>query len=255
MKKLTIFSWGFWGWGTHAERFVKVVDTVEASRGFKPPIFVDIRIRRTGRAVNFKENTFRDIVGEKRYQWMRGLGNAAIVDDTLGEISIKDPRESKTLLDLAIESKKRDRRVIFYCACESPLYCHRHVVGTLLLKEAKKRGITLEIVEWPGGKVQHIKEKTSDDMIMKIAKGQRNYSLPDNANLRKYGAFPWGSIVELSSNLWILAFISGPIKYINHGWALPVVVKPYPKDTPDKLKKIARDYIKYEYCSRIISAS
>jgi hypothetical protein len=188
VTKLTIFSWGFWGWGTHADKFVKVVDTVEASRGFKPPIFVDIRIRRTGRAVNFKENAFRDIVGEKRYQWMRGLGNAAIVDRTLGEISIKDPREAKTLLNLAIESVKHDRRVIFYCACENPFYCHRYYVGTLLLKETKRRGLSMELVEWPGGKAQHLKEKTSDDMIMKIGKGQRNYPLSDNANLRKYGA-------------------------------------------------------------------
>ncbi len=255
MKELTIFSWGFWGWGTHAERFVKVVDRVEASRGFKPPIFVDVRIRRTGRAINFKENAFCDIVGEKRYKWMKGLGNQAIVDNTLGDLLIKDPREAKTLLDFAIESMKHYRRVIFYCACESPLYCHRHVVGTLLMKEAKKRGIILEIVEWPGGKVQHIKENTTDDIIMKIGRGQRNYPLPDNANLRKYGTLAWGSIVELSSNSLELAFISGPIKYVNHGWALPVVPAAYPKDTAiAKLKSIAWDYLKNGYGPRITKA-
>lgn len=257
MKKITIFSWGFWGWGTHAERFVNVVDHVEASRGFKPPIFVDIRIRRTGRAVEFKENTFRDIVGAKRYHWMRGLGNAAIVDKTLDDITIKDPRDAKTLLNLAIESMKRDRRLIFYCACENPFYCHRHVVGSLLLKEAKKLGITLEIVEWPGGKGQYIKEKTTDDIIMKIIKGQqKNYQLSDTINLKKYGALPWGSIVELSSNSRKIIITSGPMKYINHGWALPVVPMVYPKKniTISKLKSIAWNYFKDGYGPRITKA-
>jgi len=253
---LTIFSWGFWGWGTHAERFVKVVDQVEASRGFKPPIFVDIRIRRTGRAINFKESAFREIVSEKRYQWMRGLGNAAIADDTLEDITIKDPREAKTLLDIAIESMKHNRRVIFYCACENPLYCHRYVVGALLLKEAKRRGISLEIVEWPGGKVQHLKEKTTDDTIMKIRKGQKNYPLPDNANLKKFGTLAWGSIVELSSESFKLLIISGPIKYVNHGWALPVVPVPCPKvATSAKLKSIAWDYLKDGYGPRATKIS
>lgn len=255
MKKLTIFSWGFWGWGTHSERFVKVVDHVESSRGFKPPIFVDVRIRRTGRAIDFKENAFRDIVGENRYRWMKGLGNQAIVDDTVGDLLIKDPREAKTLLDLAINSLKLDRRVIFYCACEAPDICHRHTVGALLLKEAKKRGIALEVIEWPGGRVQYIKETTSNGMIMKIVKGQKNYPLSDTADLRKYGALAWGSIVELSSDSIKLAFISGPIKYVNNGWALPVVIPPSLKDNIDLLKRNSKNYHTYYGYGPRISAT
>jgi len=252
MKKLTIFSWGFWGWGTHAESFVKVVDHVEASRGFKPPIFVDIRIRRTGRAPNFRENTFREIVGEKRYQWMRGLGNAAIIDNTLGNLSIKDPREAKTLLDLAIDSMKHDRRIIFYCACEFPSDCHRYIVGDLLLKEAKKRKIALEVVEWPGGNPQHIKEKTSEDLINKIRKRQKNYPLSKNADLVKYGSLAWGSIVTLSSGADNLPFVGGPIKYINGGWALPVAILSEPNESIARLKKYANAYIEYGYNPRSV---
>jgi hypothetical protein len=33
MKKLTISSWGYWGWGSSAAEFVKGADAVEAARG------------------------------------------------------------------------------------------------------------------------------------------------------------------------------------------------------------------------------
>jgi hypothetical protein len=255
MRKLTIFSWGFWGWGTQTPLFVKNADHIEKLRGYKPPIFADVRLRRTGRAVNFKENAFREIVGEKRYYWLRGLGNAAIADDALDEITIKDPEEAKKLLDLAIEANKLGRRIIYFCACEIPAYCHRYDVGNLLFKEAKKRGIALEIVEWPGGKVQQIKEQASDDMIKKIAKGQSHYPLPVDANLKKYAALAWGSIVELSSASWKLRFISGPAKYIKNRWVLPVVKTQYPKNPHGSLKKVSGNYIKDKGYSPRVSAS
>src|SRR5688500_8003061 len=50
---LTMFTWGYWGWGTTTREFVQAADAVEASRGFNPPLFVDIRIRRSVRAPGF----------------------------------------------------------------------------------------------------------------------------------------------------------------------------------------------------------
>jgi hypothetical protein len=247
MKKLTIFSWGFWGWGKHADRFVEVVDRVEASRGYKPPIFVDIRIRRSGRAVNFKENAFCDLIGEKRYHWLKGLGNAAIIDNSITGIKIKNPKESKTLMDLSIAAMKSNRRVIFYCACERPITCHRYHVGKLLLKEAKRRGLSLEVVEWPGGKPQFIKESTSTDMIRKIRKGRVNFPLPKKPSLRKYGAIPWGSLVALSAGAEQFTFISGPAKFVNNDWALPVKILPESTESITKLKKVADYFLKNNY--------
>jgi hypothetical protein len=55
MKKVTIFSWGYWGRGSSAAQFVKVADAVEASRGYKPLLFVDVRLQRSVRAANFRE--------------------------------------------------------------------------------------------------------------------------------------------------------------------------------------------------------
>jgi hypothetical protein len=39
---ITLFSWGYWGWGNVTRQFVEAVDAAEASRGFAPPLFVDV---------------------------------------------------------------------------------------------------------------------------------------------------------------------------------------------------------------------
>lgn len=50
--------WGCYGWGNHTAQLVQAVDAVETSRGFKPPTFVDNRIRRSVRAVGFTGSAF-----------------------------------------------------------------------------------------------------------------------------------------------------------------------------------------------------
>jgi hypothetical protein len=47
MSRTAIFTWGYHGWGNHTPQLVETVDAVERKRGFEPPLFVDIRIRRT----------------------------------------------------------------------------------------------------------------------------------------------------------------------------------------------------------------
>ena len=63
MNQTTIFTWGYYGWGNHTPQLVEAVDAVERSRGFEPPIFVDIRIRRTVRAKGFQGNAFEKLLG------------------------------------------------------------------------------------------------------------------------------------------------------------------------------------------------
>ena len=48
---------------SHAH-LVEAVDAVETSRGFQPPIFVDIRIRRSVRAAGFTGPAFEKLLGE-----------------------------------------------------------------------------------------------------------------------------------------------------------------------------------------------
>jgi len=56
----TLFTWGYYGWGNHTPDLVKAVDAVETSRGFQPPMFVDIRIRRSVRAAGFTARLSKD---------------------------------------------------------------------------------------------------------------------------------------------------------------------------------------------------
>src|SRR6266851_4311898 len=112
---ITLFSWGYWGWGNATDRVVEAFDAAESARGFKPPIFVDTRLRRQGRAKGFVGNAFRDRVGQSRYHWMDDMGNLAIATGA-GGVEIKNPRAVTELLDLAARAGDENRRVILYCA-------------------------------------------------------------------------------------------------------------------------------------------
>ena len=36
MKRITLFSWGYWGWGNSVNKFIEATDAVEAARGYSP---------------------------------------------------------------------------------------------------------------------------------------------------------------------------------------------------------------------------
>jgi hypothetical protein len=153
---LTLFTWGYYGWGNATPELVEAVDAVEMSRGFEPPIFVDIRIRRTVRAKGFQGNAFEKLLGLSRHRWMKSLGNKFIQTRTGPNIQIADPSAAEELLDLALDSGRTKQRLLFFCGCPWPrcngkIACHRTTVAGLVLEAAKKRGVPVEIVEWPGG--------------------------------------------------------------------------------------------------------
>ena len=116
----------------------------EIAEEFRPPIFLDVRLRRQGRAKGFVGNAFRDLVGESRYRWMEDLGNLTIATGGRG-VRIKNPAAVSELLERAVQAAGERRRVIFYCACEFPrldgkLACHRLEITDRLLAHAKKIG-------------------------------------------------------------------------------------------------------------------
>src|ERR1035438_1266730 len=113
MKTITIFSWGYYGWGNATNYLDKAVNAVESGRGFEPPIFVDIRIRRAVRAPGFKGPAFEKLLGE-RHVWMPALGNKRIVTRTGKGIQIAKPEAVEELLDLAIRANRENRRLIFF---------------------------------------------------------------------------------------------------------------------------------------------
>ncbi len=227
MTKTTLFTWGYYGWGNRTPQLVEAVDAVEQSRGFEPPLFVDIRIRRTVRAKGFQGNAFEKLLGQDRHRWMRSLGNKFIQTRTGPNIQIADPGAADKLLALGIESARRQQRLLFFCSCQWPrcdgeIHCHRATVAELVLASAKKRGVPVKIVEWPGGEPSQIDLDVTPQMFAAVRKGRMTVPLGDGPDLAKVGGLPWGSIATLQASGEKLHRIVGHAISQTTGWALPV---------------------------------
>ena len=227
MKPITIFSWGYYGWGNHTPYLIKALDAVEESRGFKPLMFVDIRISHGVRAKGFRGSAFKNLVGEERYLAMKDLGNEKIISGSGPAIQIAKPAAAKDLLELAIKLSKDKQRLLFFCSCEFNKFdgktnCHRCTVAGLLIKNAKKQGVSIQVVEWPGGKAKNIELEVKPKLFGSINKGIMNISLPKDCNLSEMAGLPWGTVATFRCNDQQLHRIVGPAIRQKGKWALPV---------------------------------
>jgi hypothetical protein len=228
-EALTLFTWGYEGWGNWTDKLVDAVDTVERSRGWGPPMFVDIRVTRKVRAEGFREHAFERRFGPDRYRWIKELGNTAILTHEKRG-TLLDPSRVKDLLDLAVEIRAKRRRVIYFCSCVSPTDgCHRHWVAPHILKEAETRTQPITLVEWPGfeSEPDATLEVKTDGRIVKAINAGRT-SLPLGADMPSPAvlALPWLTIVDLvdAKNGEKLDFmLTGPARYRAGGWQLPVM--------------------------------
>jgi hypothetical protein len=223
MKPITIFSWGYKGWGNATKQLIKAVDAVEKSRDFEPPTFVDIRIRRSVRAKGFREGTFENLLGKDRYRWIKRLGNESIINKA-NRMRIADPSAATELLDFAVASSMQKHRIIFFCSCPFPRWdgktnCHRSEVARLVLNLANKRGIPIEIVEWPGGTLMEKQLPVSAEVFRQIKNGRVTIPLKRDIKLAEMAGLPWGSIVNLKSDGGSLRRLSGPAVYHNGQWS------------------------------------
>lgn len=240
MHKLTVYMWGYWGWGNAAQELVKAVDAVERKRGFKPPVFVDIRMKRSARPEVFRGKAFGHVVGESRYETLSALGNEVYLErerrrlpHSEQKIVIRDPSAADLLLDRAVELRKQNRHVIYFCACEFPhgninnkgeLYpCHRTTVSRLLLKCAKRRNIALEVVEWPGGGSKRLEMKVSPETLHRVRRGRKFVQVPNPRPLANWAEIPWGSVATLQNDDDELLILTGPAKFKEETWSLPVL--------------------------------
>lgn len=226
--RTTLFSWGYYGWGNHTPQLVEAVDAVETSRGFEPPIFVDIRFRRSVRAAGFTGPAFENLLGQDRHRWMKSLGNRFIETRTGPNIQIADPAAAEELLDLAIESVRHKQRLLFFCSCQWPrcdceVACHRTTVAGLVLKAAKRHGVEIEVVEWPGGEPRQIDLDVTPKVFAAVRKGRMTVPLGDRPDLAEVAGLPWCSIATLHSNGEKLHRLVGPAISQTTGWALPVL--------------------------------
>jgi hypothetical protein len=224
----TLFTWGYYGWGNHTPHLVEAVDAVETRRGFQPPIFVDIRIRRSVRAAGFTGPAFERLLGQDRHRWMKSLGNKFIETKTGPSIQIADPTAADELLDLAIESALDKQRVIFFCSCQWPkcdgeIACHRTTVAALVLEAATKRGIHVEVVEWPGGDPKRIDLEVTPKDFTAVRKGRKTVPLGKRDDLAEIAGLPWSSMATLHSGEETLHRVVGPAVSQTSGWVLPVL--------------------------------
>lgn len=225
---ISLFSWGYYGWGNHTPHLVEAVDAVEKSRGFEPPLFVDIRIRRAVRAKGFQGNAFEKLLGENRHHWMKSLGNMFIETKTGPDIQIADPNAANELLDLAIESARHQQRLLFFCSCQWPktdgeITCHRNTVVELVLEAAKKREVAVEVVEWPGGEPKHIDLDVTPQVFNAVRKGRKSVPLGREPDLAEVAGLPFCTIATLHADGEKLHGVVGPAISQNEGWSLPVL--------------------------------
>jgi hypothetical protein len=239
---LTIFTFGYWGWGNSTRELIKVIDATERKRGFKPPVFFDIRLSRSVRAVGFRGDSFGRRLPRWRYRWLPQLGNENIKTRN-PRIKIKDPFSSRILLAEAREYARDNRRIIFYCACEFPCNCHRRVVANLLLKDSKREGHKITITEWPGGTPVRARVRVTSAIYREVCKGRVSVRLANNSLQRDLLALPWGSRVELVSGKEILAIITGPAKFQN-GWVLPIWFQDKPNKPTARLNRDSEKWLR-----------
>lgn len=230
---VTLFSWGYWGWGNATCQLVQAADAAEAARGFRPPIFVDVRLRRQGRAKGFVGNAFRDLMGESRYRWMEDLGNAEIATGGDG-VRIKNPAAVAELLELAVHAADERRRVIFYCACEFPqldgkLTCHRCEIADLLLAHMSEIGRSVLVVEWPGGEPVEVQLEVDRKLFSAVMRGRKSIPFMSD-RLDDFAGLPWGSLVavECEGGTTTSYVAVGPARFAASSqgdgfWYLPVI--------------------------------
>jgi hypothetical protein len=221
---LTLFSWGYWGWGNATNELVQAVDAGEAMRGFGPPIFVDIRIRRNVRAKGFTGDTFERTVGRDRYRWIQDLGNESVLTGG-GPTRIKNPKAASRLLDLALEAAEQRQRLLFFCACEFPIsagsQCHRVDVADLALAEAERRGTALIIQEWPGGEPTKIRLHLDDKERRRVLAGAPSVRVDGQLGLGFAASIPWGSSLILNDGDHE-QMLTGPVMRSTNRWVLPI---------------------------------
>lgn len=227
MKSITLFSWGYYGWGNSTKQLIKAVDAVESSRGFGPPIFVDIRIRRSVRAPGFRETEFEKLLDPDRHRWMRDLGNESIITHAK-RMKIRNPKAASELLHLAVDASKRKQRVVFFCSCQFPMYgrkrgCHRTLIAELLLKSARTESVAVEVVEWPGGKPETKEIDVTSQVFESVRKGRMTIPVRKAAELSDIAGMAWATIVTLHSAGQSLERLTGPAVYRQGKWCLPVM--------------------------------
>jgi hypothetical protein len=240
---VTLFTFGYRGWGNCTRQLVDAIDASERKRGFSPPIFFDIRYKRNVRAEGFRGDAFERLLPKGRYRWFPRLGNANIGTGKPWITKIADPFSSRILLAEAQKYAKRNRRIIFFCACDFPRFCHRHIVANLLLKDAERTGHRIKITEWPGGAPIRTQVHVQKEIFEAVCGDIVNIHLSNRLLPHDLVDLPWGSIVDVISGEESIPIISGPAK-CQKGWILRIWEQSEPNTPAAELRRISESWLK-----------
>jgi hypothetical protein len=226
--QVSVFQWGYDGWGNATKQLVRSVDDVEGARGHEPPIFVDVRFSRSVRAIGFRDHAFERLLGHTRYRWMRSLGNSGLRQR---KQRIQCPDAAHQLLDLALDANEAGRGLIFFCSCPSPAgaaWCHRGAVGRLLVRAARQRGVRVCLQEWPGGspaRTVMLKLPTKQLEIDRARRGAVSIRLGPRPGITER-SLPWGALIELTARGDSQVISAGPAQFRASAWQLPILIHP-----------------------------
>jgi hypothetical protein len=215
-------------------QLILAADAVEAARGFGSPLFGDIRLSRNVRAPRFNGRAFEESVGPSRYRWMADLGSQ-VVEDGGEAIRIRTSAAAEALWDLAEEAARSRRRVLFFCACETPGVdgedgcCHRTRVVGLVLYAARRRKLAARVSEWSGGELAPggFEVEVPEPAFEKVRRGAVWVPLGELGSLAEVAGLPWGTVTfvhcQAKGPTAHVRLLAGPTRYANAGWQLPVV--------------------------------
>jgi hypothetical protein len=198
---VTVFSWGYQGWGNATRELLAATSVLELHRGYEPPLFADIRASRSVRAAGFRDKGFEVKAGRRRYRWLPGLGNGRVLTGR-GPMRLIHADDVHELLGLALAQQAQNRRVIFFCSCGSPWVagrCHRQLVRRDLVRVGRSLGVQVTVEEWPGGQPSRrpVPLKVRAEVIKALRRGATVVPLGASTPPPLLLHLPHGSIVEL----------------------------------------------------------
>ena len=118
--------------------------------------------------------------------------------------------------------------MMFFCGCanqkeEGKITCHRWMVGALLLKAARRQGINIEIVEWPGGAPRRIEVPLSHKDFASVERGRMTIPLGKRPALEEVAGLGWGSVATVCCGEEQIYRVVGPVIYRGQQWHLQVL--------------------------------
>ena len=247
---ITLFSWGYWGWGNATEQLVEAVDwpkSDENSVRQSSSIFVCFA---KGEPKGSSAMHSATSVGASRYRWMPDLGNLAVGKSATHED--KASRSCRRPAGTGNQAAKDRRRVIFYCACRFPRVngktrCHRDTVIDLAPGGREKAARSISVVEWPGGEPSVNRAIEVDRVLYRSVLNGRSNIPFRHERLGEFAGLPWGSI--LRSNVSTKEAFQFPqaqrtllIEMAKAVWRLPVFLEVEKGDTRTLLAKAAKEW-------------